>query len=149
MRTRNIVPARLGRAVAAGLGALGMTAVLVLGSTGPAAAADLDGAFNVGEFVIWEHNNQTGNIWDTTASYKLNYSGIRFVNSNLGINDRASSSANGFNQRTYAYEHPNCDGASITHLPYGQTTSSSVGWSYISLGWANDRYSGHDYLTSC
>ncbi|GAB7051488.1 hypothetical protein [Catenuloplanes indicus] len=142
METKSIV-----RAVKrAGIVAFG-AAMVTAGLAAPA-LADRDGVWHTGEFAVWQDSGFSGRIYDRALSQEGNYGPLYFVNSNVHVGDQASSTANGRTVRIYAYEHSWCGGASVTHLPYGQS-SGSVGYAYTTLGWANDRLSSHSSATSC
>ena len=130
----------------AGIVAFG--AAMLTASLAAPALADRDGTWHTGEFAVWQNTNYGGLIYDRAVNQEGNYGPLYFVHSNTTVGDRASSSANGRSVRIYGYEHSWCGGASVTHLPYGQS-SGGVGYAYTSLGWANDKYSSHSSATSC
>ncbi|WP_281895713.1 peptidase inhibitor family I36 protein [Phytohabitans aurantiacus] len=133
---------RIKKAIAAAAAFAGVAAVGVFGASAPAAAAPGNGVIEYGEFVLWEHSNYGGALYDSNGNL-ANYSGYFFVNSGTQLNDRASSIANYHQTRSLrTYQHANYTYPYISVLPYGQA-SGNVSWAYYSLGSFNDNLSSH------
>src|SRR5258708_7357549 len=77
------------------------------------------------------------------------YPGHYFVNSNIGLNDNASSSAK-YDASNYCrmYVDAYGGGANVLMQKYGVIISGSNGWYYGTFGWFNDQASSHYFSAS-
>jgi hypothetical protein len=96
-----------------------------------------DGVWNTGEIAYNRDSAYGSYIFDTTLSSIYTFVSYNFVNTNVNLNDQASSIRNAQNAYHYSYEHAGYAGAFVTILPYGQCNSVTC-YAYTSLGWAND-----------
>src|SRR5512139_2440341 len=136
---------RIKKVAAAAIAAAGFAAASVFGAAAPASAASGDGVINYGEFVLWQHSNYGGALFDRDT-YLANYSGYFFINSTVGLNDNASSIANYHQTRNLrTYYHANYTYPYIACLPYGQA-SGGTSYAYSSLGSFNDELSSHQFF---
>jgi hypothetical protein len=100
----------------------------------------INGIWELGEVAYWRDDRFRGLIYDSGLNYISNFGVFHFINSNVNLNDQASSIANGMSLNVWVWEHANHQGGSIRMLPYGQCNSTTC-YSYSNLGWANDKLS--------
>jgi hypothetical protein len=134
---------RLARALlAAGVVAAGV------GLAAPAHATSFNGVCETGEVCLWVDSNYGGPVFDDYNSLGY-YPGNYFVNSSIGLNDNASSSAN-YDASNYCRMYVNAygGGANVLMQKYGVYVNSSNAWYYSSFGWFNDQASSHYFSAS-
>jgi hypothetical protein len=128
-----------------------LAAGAVVGGTATAAMADQNGAYNTGEFVLYQLGSYGGGVYDTAQQQIPSYPAInaKYVNSPTTINDSPDSSKNGKSVRIYLFEASFCEGSKVTHLALQEPDNGVASWAYTSLGWLNNKASGHSNNLTC
>ncbi len=114
----------------------------------PAHATSFNGVCETGEVCLWVDSSFNGPVFDDYNSLAF-YPGHYFVNSNIGLNDNASSSAK-YDASNYCrmYVDAYGGGANVLMQKYGVIISGSNGWYYGTFGWFNDQASSHYFSAS-